>query len=133
MTYSQTNHVLADVLHESWDVITPLSRCFSLVISKQEILYPDISRWRFKFDSTNELLSVFPVRIYASSKRLSDMTALMEEENLSGKADINEVPDSFGQYNLYLYLLTESGKPCYDIFALEHIIGIVPKPEVTDI
>jgi hypothetical protein len=97
-------------------------------MSKQEIFYPDINRWRFIFNSDGTF-SVIPVRVYAHGYTLAaDALAVIDAKGIKDISDVNSVPDKNGTYNIYLYLTDANGHVVKDTFAYSYIIDLVPRP-----
>lgn len=63
MTTDQVKYVVEDLLEDKMDAITPLSKCLYLVLTKQECKFVRLKNYLFNFDSTNEVLRVYPYRI----------------------------------------------------------------------
>lgn len=127
MTYKQVKYI-GEILGYGNEVSTnrmgcaPLLNNFMIVVSKEENLYSDVNRWRYKFNE-NGLLEKYFVRLYSYDP-------LKVPEN--GNYDIYKTAGLDGDYGdnewvVFEYLTNDSGKLMVDYYSMESICTIIPK------
>ena len=118
MTKNHINYIVETILNDNLDEYTPLLNNFSIVISKEENLYTDISRYRMKFNSDHELIERINVRKYSE--------------------DINDVP-KHGNYDVvsengkdvvYEYITDKNGNVLTDYYSYDAVIMFIPSVKV---
>jgi len=63
MNKSTIKYIIENILDDELNIITPLSNCAYIVITKQECKFLKTHDYHFMFDHDNELLRVYPVRL----------------------------------------------------------------------
>ncbi len=132
MTFDQALNI-ADLLGYSDEVAArgtgemecaPLMNNLMMVISKEENLYSDINRWRYKFNEDTELLERYFVRIYSF-----DVTDLPE----SGNYDIYKVSDipynekyEDAEWVVFEYITDKSGHIICDFYDVDMLAMFIP-------
>lgn len=133
MTLTQIKYIKELANESSSGNSSPLLNIFSIVISKDDILYPDINQWRFIFDDANEILEVFPVRLYSKYKNVPNNVDVENNPNISKPitGDWDYYIDNKNTLYIYKYLTDNSGLRYSNFFAYDYIINIVPGKGVT--
>ena len=113
MTGTQVKYIVETLLHDKCDTITPLLENEKIVLVKANILFTDINRYRYKFDSSNNVIIRYIVRLYSN-----DRTIIPDH----GKYDVYTVND---KTCVYEYLTDNSGNLLFDIFDFDKICNFV--------
>lgn|SRR5574344_466765 len=124
MTKNQINYIVTSVLNDELDKYVPLINNFMIVVSKEENLYTDESRYRFKFDSSNEILEKIQIKKFSESD-----TDLPDHDNYT----ITYVKDTAGNIVktiVYEFITNEDGTVMTDYYSYDSIIAFIPKSEV---
>ena len=66
MTKEQIKYIVEDLLDDAVDTMTPLSKCAYITLTKQENQFIRLKDKHVYFDTTNEILRVYPVRKVSS-------------------------------------------------------------------
>lgn len=98
---------------------TPMLDFHMIVISKEELLYSDISRYRYRFDDSNELIERIQVHEVPST------------EYDSSNGDAFEFADGTTHYYNYWVDLKSSATNKYlsDFYMYDAVMCIVPNPK----
>lgn len=118
MTKAQINYIVENILNDSLDEYTPLLNNFSIVISKDENLYSDISQYRMKFNSSQEIIERIMVRKYS------------EDINNVPKHGNYDIVSENGKNIIYEYLTDKNGNIITDYYTYDAVVMFIPSVEV---
>lgn len=118
MTKAQIEYIVETILNDKLDEYTPLLNNFSIVISKNENLYTDITRYRMKFNSSQNLIERIMVRKFS------------ENINIVPKHGNYDVVTENGKTIVYEYITDSDGNIVTDYYMYESVIMFMPSVEV---
>ena len=135
MTLNQIKYIRKIVNESDVNTPSPLLNIFSIVISKDDILYPDIDQWRFIFDDDEEILEVFPVKLYSKYYNVPKGTDVENSSNYSKptSSSWDYYIDDKNILRIYEYLVDRDGLRFSNFFGYNYIVNIVPEKGVTEI
>lgn len=119
MIVAQIKYIVEDILNDKLDEFTPLLNNFSIVISKDENLYTDITKYRMKINTSQEMIERILVR------KFSEDTSILPKH---GNYDV--VTDDSGKSVVYEYLSDKEGNVITDYYMFDSVIMFIPSPEV---
>lgn len=114
MTTEQVKFILG-LLDAEVNKFDPLLNNFMIVFSKDQNLYTDINRWRYKFNTSTNLLERVQVRVYSYSA-----------SSLPPHGNYDSYSDSEHPVIIYEYLTDNDGKVLKDFFDFEKILMFIP-------
>ena len=115
MTKAQVKYIIENICNDECDKVTPLLGNNKIVMNNNTILLTDLYNYRYKFDSSNELLYRYKVRVYSNNE---------EEVPSHGHYDTYTVGD---KTYVFEYLVDKNNNALFDVFDIDKIKDFVIK------
>jgi hypothetical protein len=121
MTKAQMTKIFSDFGVSDFTTILPMTQYSALVVSKEELLISDYTKYRYKYDLDNMIVSRYLVKPFSSNLDKAKLTYPASPAKYDVMQDA-----STGLYTVYQYYCDSNGDYITDEYDIGMITEVVP-------